>query len=105
MKLRTVPAVLLALGGLTAPAMAQKSPLNDGAYVCRNQGKITGSFEITGPSTYVDANGKQRSYQYDPGLNVLNFDNGKQYFIGRPDLLILVENRQLSRHGCVRQIR
>lgn len=97
--------VATALLGSIATASAQKSPLKDGSYVCRNNGKITGSFEVTGPATYVDSKGRQRSFQYDAGLNVLNFDTGKQYFIGRTDLLILVVNGQISKHGCIRQIR
>jgi len=105
MNLKLLAVSLLAICSLTAPAFAQKSPLKDGSYVCRNKGKVTGSFEVTGPSTYVDSNGRERNYQYDKGLNVLNFDNGKQYFIGSADLLILVENGQISRHGCARQIR
>ena len=105
MKHRLILAALLTVCGLTAPVVAQKSPLKDGDYVCRNQGKITGSFAITGPGTYRDADGGQHAYQYDAGLNVLNFDNGKQYFIGRADLLILVVNGQISKHGCIRQIR
>ena len=105
MRLKLVTAAMLAICGLIAPVLAAQSPLNDGSYVCRNKGQITGSFEITGPSSYVDSNGRDRTYQYDPGLNVLNFDTGKQYFIGSRDLLILVENGQLGKHGCVRQIR
>ena len=105
MNLKLLAVSLLAICSLTAPAFAQESPLKDGAYVCRNKGQITGSFEVTGPSTYVDSKGRERSYQYDRGLNVLNFDTGKQYFIGRADLLILVVNGQMSQHGCVRQTR
>ncbi len=73
--------------------------------MCRNKGAITGTFAITGPSIYVDSSGKQRTFQYDPGLNVLNFENGKQYFVGKPDLLILIENGRFTKHGCARQIR
>ena len=105
MRLKLVTAAMLAFCGPTAPAMAAQSPLNEGSYVCRNKGQITDSFEITGSSSFVDSNGRERTYQYDPGLNVLNFDTGKQYFIGSRDLLIFVENRQLGKHGCVRQIR
>ena len=105
MRSKFVAAALLAFCGLSAPAMAAQGPLNDGSYACRNKGQITGSFEITGPASYVDSNGRERTYQYDPGLNVLNFDTGKQYFVGSRDLLILVENGQLGKHGCVRQIR
>ena len=105
MRSKFVAAALLAFCGLTVQPMAAQSPLNDGSYVCRNKGQITGSFEITGPSSYVDSSDRERTYQHDPGLNVLNFDTGKQYFIGSRDLLILVENGQLGKHGCVRQIR
>lgn len=105
MNTKLMSLALVALWCLSTPALAQKSPLKNGDYVCRNNGKITGSFSVNGPSTYVDSNRRERTYQYDKGLNVLNFDNGKQYFIGSADLLILVENGQISRHGCNRQIR
>lgn len=105
MKAKTIAIAMLALCCASAPALAQKSPLKNGDYVCRNKGQITGSFSVTGPTTYVDSNGRERLLQYDKGLNVLNFDNGKQYFVGREDLLILVVNGQMSQHGCVRQTR
>lgn len=100
-----VATAALVIGCLTTAVVANDSPIDKGSYVCRNKGQITGSFEITGPSSYVDSNGRERTYQYDPGLNVLNFDTGKQYFIGRQDLLILVENGQIGQHGCIRQLR
>lgn len=103
--MKLIAASVLVLGGLTAPAVAQKSPLKDGDYVCRNNGVITRAFEIADASSYVTSEGRQGAYQYDAGLNVLNFDTGEQYFIGREDLLILVVNGQISKHGCIRQIR
>jgi hypothetical protein len=105
MNAKTISLALIVLLSLGTPALAQKSPLKDGDYVCRNNGKITTSFTVSGPSTYIDSNGRERAYQYDKGLNVLNFDNGKQYFIGGDNLLILVENGRIGRHGCIRQIR
>ena len=105
MKALTIAMALVASCSLSVPAVAQKSPLKEGDYVCRNNGQITGSFRIDSSSTYLDGAGEERRYQYDPALNVLNFDNGRQYFIGREDLLILVENGQIGKHGCIRQIR
>ncbi|WP_156458102.1 hypothetical protein [Devosia epidermidihirudinis] len=105
MNLKLLAASLFAICCVTAPAVAQKSPLKNGDYVCRNKGQITGSFSVTGPTTYVDSDGRKRSLQYDKGLNVLNFDDGKQYFVGREDLLVLVVNGQMSKHGCIRQSR
>jgi hypothetical protein len=105
MRVLTIALAVVASCSLAMPAAAQKSPLKEGDYVCRNKGQITGSFQIDSASTYVDGAGQQRRYQYDPSLNVLNFDNGKQYFIGRENLLILVENGQIGKHGCIRQIR
>jgi len=105
MRSLTIAVALTVSCSLVVPAAAQKSPLKEGDYVCRNNGQITGSFQIDSASTYVDGAGQQRSYQYDPSLNVLNFDTGKQYFIGRENLLILVENGQIGKHGCIRQIR
>lgn len=105
MKFKLIALATLALASLSAPALAQKSPLKPGSYVCREQGKVQRSFEITDSTSYTASNGRQGSYQYDPGLNVLNFDTGEQYFVGREDLLILVRNRQLSKHGCARQTR
>lgn len=102
---RLLVAIACVLACTVTPAVAQKSPHNEGDYVCRNKGNVTGSFSITGPSTYVDSSGNQRSFQYDPGLNVLNFDDGRQYFVGKPDLLILIENGGFTKHGCARQIR
>ena len=69
--------IALALGvicGLSVPAAAQKSPLKEGDYVCRNNGQITVSFRIDSATAYINSDGRQRSYQYDPTLNVLNFD-------------------------------
>jgi hypothetical protein len=94
-----------AVCNLSIAAFAQQSPLKEGDYVCRNNGQITGSFRIEGASTYVDSDDRQHAYQYDPALNVLNFDDGRQYFIGREDLLILVEGGRIGKHGCIRQIR
>lgn len=105
MTCRFLGALALACCALVSPAFAQKSPLKEGAYVCRNNGQITGSFDVVSASTYVDSEGRERSYTYDQGLNVFTFDNGRQYFIGRDDLLILVEGGQISKHGCIRQIR
>ena len=49
MNLKLLAASLFAICCITAPAFAQKSPLKDGSYVCRNKGQVTGSFEVTGP--------------------------------------------------------
>lgn len=103
MNFRLLASAVFALGAFTVAAAAQSHPLKEGTYVCRNQGAINGSFQVTSKSSYVDSNGRQGAYQYDAGLNVINLDTGKQYFIGKPDLLILIENGQFTKQGCVRQ--